>query len=87
MANLLKKWEMTETLAQGYLTESTQRELSNQFLPRLVDTWKKKVFFVYAEDTDSMNDDMKLFKVICPYNWATDNKKFEMKVFGGCPSL
>ena len=30
---------------------------------------------------------MKLFKVISPNIWATDDKEYEMKVFGGCPSL
>ena len=36
MANLastkwLKPWEMTETLAHGYSSESTQQELSNEY--------------------------------------------------------
>ena len=39
----------------------------------------KESFFVYADDTDSMNGknemNMKLFKVITSCNWATDNKE------------
>ena len=35
----------------------------------------------------NMNDDMKLFKVFSLYNWPTDYRKYEMKVFGDCPSL
>ena len=56
---------------------------------RVAQTCKKESFFICTDDTDSMNADMnmKLFKVISPNNWATDNKEKEMKVFGGWPSL
>ena len=37
----------------------------------------------FHEEWHEMN--MKLFKVISPYDWTTDDKELELKVFGHCP--
>ena len=46
---------------------------------RVVQTYKKESIFVYADNTAGMNDDhdmnMKLFRIISPCNWATENKE------------
>ena len=38
-----------------------------------------------------MNNDIEMnlkdFEVIFPYNWVIDDKKYETKVFGDCPSF